>query len=60
MEIHEANGYNVHKAMRYMQKEYEETWNNLKNNIMLHKYLEDKNLQKYIPRIFRKMKLHWK
>ena len=52
------------KNMKFIVKwvgydeEYEETWNNLKNNIMLHKYLEDQNLQKYIPKIFRKTKLH--
>jgi len=52
------------KNMKFIVKwvgydeEYEETWNNLKNNVMLHKYLEEQNMKKYIPKIFRKTKLH--
>jgi len=36
--------------------EYEETWANLKNNSEMHRYLEERNLHKYIPRRFRKTK----
>ena len=35
------------------EEEYEDSWANLKGNIVLHEYMRNRNLQQYIPKKYR-------
>ena len=57
--IRHQGQWNKLKSMKFIVKwagyedEYEDSWANLKGNIVLHEYMRNRNLQQYIPKKYR-------